>query len=272
MLTALWPATLGYFLSQMMASVFTPDQIETARQYVLDNAMPRGPLPAFRVGKTRYGVLPVTSLSRYKPNERLTGGSIEPGLVTFLRRLWASWLTSASSAPHMQNTGDPDKELVGLLGMDASSMSFRGRQVLGDEFMWNYIQFAGVQIPVINPWWLLHLARGRALLDLYQYNAWDPRVIHLGMPGDSFPVNVPTVQAGPLSETDPLKNDADLGGGKTVNYIEWLPQASIVDLQANNYPGPKPTALLYQILRQSALLDYVRLASVAEMNAGRLQP
>ena len=62
MLTALWPATLGYFLNQMMASVFTPAQIEMARQYVLANAIPRGPLPAMSVGKTPYGVLPVTSL------------------------------------------------------------------------------------------------------------------------------------------------------------------------------------------------------------------
>jgi hypothetical protein len=271
MLTALWPATLGYFLSQMMASVFTADQIETARQYVLDNAIPRGPVPALRVGKTPYGVLPVTSLSRYKADERRTGGSIEPGLVTFIRRLWPTWLASSSSAPHMQETGDPDKELVGLLGMDASSMSFRGRQVLGDEFMWNYMHFLGMPIPVMNQWWIDHLARGRALLNLYQYNAWDPRLIHLGMPDGSFPINVPTVQAGPLSETDPLKKDADLGGGKTVNYIEWLRQASIADLQAENYPGPKPTALLYQILRQSALLDYVRLASGAELAAGRLQ-
>jgi hypothetical protein len=83
MLTALWPSTLGYFLSQMMADVFTPTQIETARQYVIANAIPRGPIPAFRVGKTPYGVLPVTSLQRYPANAPREAGSIEPGLVTF---------------------------------------------------------------------------------------------------------------------------------------------------------------------------------------------
>jgi len=36
-------ASLGYFLTQMMASVFTPDQVDAGRQYVLANAIPRGP-------------------------------------------------------------------------------------------------------------------------------------------------------------------------------------------------------------------------------------
>jgi len=270
MMTALWPSTLGYFLSQMMANVFTPAQIETARQYVIANAAPRGPIPACRVGKTPYGVLPVTSLRRY-PKEQILAGSVEPALVDFSMRLWPSWLTSSAAAPHMQLTGDPDAQLVQVLGMDASSMTFRGREVLGDDFLWNYAVFQGIEIPVLNTWWAAHLVRGRQLLDSFNYQQWDPRVIHLGMPDSSFPVPFPTVQSGPLSETDPLKPDANLGGGSKGNYIQWLQQASVSDLQAENYPGPKPTALLYKILRQSVLLEYAVLASLAEISAARLE-
>jgi hypothetical protein len=270
MMTALWPSTLGYFLSQMMADVFTPAQIEIARQYVLANAIPRGPIPAFRVGKTPYGVLPITSLRRY-PRQQLFVGSIEPALVDFVSRLWPNWLASSAGAPHMQNTGDPDAQLVQVLGMDASSMTFRGREVLGDEFLWNYAVFMGIEIPVLNTWWLAHLLRGRQLLDSFGYQPWDPRVIHLGMSETSFPVPFPTVQSAPLSETEPLTSDANLGAGKTGNYIQWLQQASVSDLQAENYPGPKPTALLYKILRQSVLLDYAVLATLAEISAARLE-
>jgi hypothetical protein len=271
MLTALWPATLGYFFSQMMADVFTPAQIETARQYIFANTIPRGPVPAFRVGKTPYGVLPVTSLRRYPTQPFSRENSVEPALVNFLLRLWPNWLASAAAAPHMQNTGDPDQQLMQILGMDASSMTFRGREVLGDEFMWNYVTFLGVQIPVLNPWWAAHLARGRQLLDSFQYNSWDPRVIHLGMAENSFPVPFPTVQTGALSETDPLNADADFGGGQKGNYIQWLRRASVADIQAENYPGAKPTSLLYKILRQCVLLDYASLATFAEISAARLQ-
>jgi hypothetical protein len=271
MLTSLWPATLGYFLRQMMADAFTPDQIEIARQYVLSNVIPRGPVPAFRVGKTPYGVVPITSLRLYPKEPALAAGSIEPGLVTFAQRMWPTWLASTSTAPHMQKTGDPDKELVNLLGMDASSMTFRGREVLGDGFLWNYAVFQGIPPDAFNPWWLEHFIRGRSVLNKFQYTQWDPRVIHLGMPESSFPVPFPTVQAGPLSETDPLKADANLSGGQKGNYIQWLRSASLSDIQAENYPGPKPTALLYKILRQSVLLDYADLATRAEISAGKLQ-
>jgi hypothetical protein len=271
MLTALWPATLGYFLSQMMADVFTPGQVEIARQYLLANIIPRGPVPAFRVGKTPYGVVPITSLRRYPKEPTLAAGSIEPGLVTFIERLWPTWLASTSTAPHMQKTGDPDKELLNLLGMDASSMTFRGREILGDSFLWNYALFQGIPPNAFNPWWLEHFIRGRTLLNNFQYTQWDPRVIHLGMPETSFPVPFPTVQTGPLSETDPLKADADFSGGQKGNYIQWLRTASLSDIQAENYPGPKPTSLLYKILRQSVLLDYTDLAAGAEITAGKLQ-
>jgi hypothetical protein len=270
MLGALWPATLGYFLSQMMTDVFTPAQIETARQYVLANVIPRGPIPPFRIGRVPYGVLPVTSLKSY-PQQNLQGGTVEPALVNFLLRMWPSWLNSSSAAPHMQNTGDPDAQLVQVLGMDASSMTFYGREVLGDNFLWNYALFQKVELAVLNSWWTDHLKRGRDLLDYYSYQAWDPRVIHLGMAESSYRVPFPTVQSGTLSETAPLTADATLSGGTKGNYIQWLRQASVSDLQAENYPGPKPTALLYKILRQSLLLDYAKLATLAEVNASRLQ-
>ena len=268
---ALWPATLGYFLKQMMANVFTAAEIETTRQYVLANAVPRGVAPAFAIGKTPYGVLPVTSLTRYPQNQVGEVGSIEPKLVDFVLRLRQNWLASSNSAPHMQNSGDPDAELIGLLGMDASSMTFRGRKVMGDDFLWNYALFNGITPAVFNTWWTTHLSAGRQLLDSFGFNSLDPRVIHLGMQNSSFPVPFPTVQSVLLSETEPLAADADLGGGMKGNYIQWLRQASVADIQAENYPGPKPTSLLYKILRQSIILDYADLASTAEVSASRLQ-
>jgi hypothetical protein len=142
--------------------------------------------------------------------------------------------------------------------------------VLGDDFLWNYAMFRGISAANLNNWWTQHLARGRQLLNDFGYTAWDPRVIHLGMEDNSFPVPFPTVQDGALSETDALTADANLGGGVTGNYIQWLKQASVADIQAENYPGTKPTSLLYKILRQSVILAYSDLAGEAEISASRL--
>lgn len=268
MLRTLWPSTLGYFLSQMMADVFSPDVIEQARRYVLANAFPRGPVPAFRVGRTPYGVLPVTSLGNYRP-ESDAAGQIEPNLVSFIRKLWPTWLASSASAPHMQRGGDPDQNLMSVLGMDASSMNFQGRPVLGNAFLWNFWNFLGVPQAFQGQLWQDYQLPGLELLQSYGF-PWNPRVLTLGFDENSFPVGFATVQDGALSETDALKADADLGGGQKGNYINWLATASVGDIQAENYPGPKPTALLYKILRQSMLLEYSTLAGQDEVRVGKL--
>lgn len=274
MMQALWPATLGYFLSQMMADVFSADVIEEARQYVLANAMPRGPVPAFRVGRTPYGVLPVTSLANYPQPTNVIGrltalNSTEPSLVSFVRKLWQTWLNSSATAPRMQRGGDPDQDLMSVLGMDASSMNFQGRPVLGNSFLWNYMNLVGTPQQFQGQLYQSYQQPGKQLLEHFGYN-WNPRVISLAFDEKSFPVELSTVQDGALSETDPLNSDADLGGGVKGNYINWLATAAIADIQSENYPGPKPDSLLYKILRQSILLAYSSLAGMDEVRSGKL--
>jgi hypothetical protein len=274
MLVALWSATMGYFLNQVMSPVFSADEITAARQYALGYAIPRGPIPAFRMGATPYGVLPVTALSQYQFNPDNGGTRNEQLFVEFLRQLWPTWLESSVHAPHLERTGDPDAQLGLILGMDASSTSFRGRPVFGADFLWNYMGFIGTSPQEKSNWWAQQLQPGRTLLDSYGLQSLDPRLIHMSAAHDSFPVFAPTVTGVPVSETDPLPADAAVtdSQGKTtkVNYIQWLQQASVSDIRADNYTGPKPAALLYKILRQSLVLEYAGIAYTGEIAANRL--
>jgi len=268
MLRVLWPATLGYFLGQMMANAFTPAEVEETRQYVLANLRPRGPLPAFRTGTTAYGVLPVTSLSNYAVTA--ASGPIEPALVNLVRHLLPVWLSSSSGSPRMQPGGDPDQDLMSVLGMDASSLAFRGRAVLGGTFLWNFMHLLAVPAALQTEWWQ-HLSQpARDFLNSLGLASANPRLFGLGFAERRFLVRTPTVQNAPLSETDPLAQDASQLGDRKGNYIDWLQTAKIADVQAENYPGPKPNSLLYKILRQSLLLQYANLAGLAEVGAGKL--
>jgi hypothetical protein len=268
MVTALWPATLGYFLRQMGDGGLTEGQIEQARGWAITNMRPRGPVPALAVGHVPYGILPVTSTAMWVPAD---DDPVESAVLQMVQRLLPAWTASAAAAPHVGATpGDPDADLAHVLGMDASSMTFRGRHLLGDQLMWNLIGFLNLPGGGTAGWWQQHLEPGRAQLDVLGYTAWDPRVIHSALSPSDFPVLSPTVVNGPLSETEPLPSDASFGGGH-VNYITWLRSASIADVRANNYPGPAvPDTLLYKILRQSVLLDYVTLAQFAQVGSGEL--
>ena len=58
--TALWPATLGYFMEEMMHPIFSDRDIEATRTFFTHFVSGRGPLPAIRIGKQPYGILPTT--------------------------------------------------------------------------------------------------------------------------------------------------------------------------------------------------------------------
>ncbi|HEY7145489.1 MAG TPA: hypothetical protein VH637_14695 [Streptosporangiaceae bacterium] len=268
MLTALWPATLGYFLRQLSDGGLTEERIEQARGWTIAHVRPRGPLPALSAGQVPYGILPVTSTELWQPD---TADQTEAAVLQLARRLRPAWTASAAAAPRLGATpGDPDADLAHVLGMDASSMSFRGRHVLGDQLLWNLMGFLAEPAAGRALWWQQHLVPGRAQLDALGYASWDPRVIHAGLSPADFPVSTPTVTDGPLSETAQLPADASLGGA-AVNYISWLRHAAVDDIRAGNYPGPAvPGALLYQILRQSVLLEYLTLAQSAQVVSGEL--
>jgi hypothetical protein len=76
MSVVLWSATWGYYLREWMAQGFdalpgataspiTDAVITAARGHFLDYVRARGPLPAFRLGATPYGLLPATSLRHW---------------------------------------------------------------------------------------------------------------------------------------------------------------------------------------------------------------
>lgn len=70
MATVLWPGTWGYYLTQMLR----PDDFDTSganwRRWTLDTVRAGGPLPALRIGRQPYGLLPVTSLDKWRPEQQ----------------------------------------------------------------------------------------------------------------------------------------------------------------------------------------------------------
>ena len=268
MLTALWPATLGYFLAQMMDPTFSYDQIDAGRRWTLDHVVARGPLAAIRAGKTPYAVLPVTALRFYSQDQPADAG-LEPQLVAFLQRLLPAWTGSVAGAPRV-GAGDADQDLLHVLGMDASSMRFDGREFLGQNFIANWQAFAGVPDVVRQEWGATLGALTREAMTTYGSPSWNPFVRGCAANGDQFELRYPTVTDQPLSETAPLEADAQVGATR-VNFIDWLRTASCDDITFERYPGgTPPSSLLYKLLRQSLLREYADIATRREISDGRL--
>lgn len=144
--TALWQATWGYFLLQMLGdrdkgeSPLTDDDIAWARNHFIDYVRSNGPLPAMRVGKQPYGVLPVTSLDLWKPP---TGQDDQfkrdRALQKFLIELRKIWRGNFPEVPRLGRTSDVaqgiDTDLSDVLKMDGISSHYSIRNLMGRHYL-----------------------------------------------------------------------------------------------------------------------------------------
>jgi hypothetical protein len=123
---ALWPATWGYYLRQMLAPAFDDLTLDGWRRFTLDTVRGRGPLPALRAGNQPYGILPTTSLRRWRPDTPL------PDLVLFEvdaagrarhRVLWdldpkGGWAASTDHDDEVPGFINPNSDAIGLALFD----------------------------------------------------------------------------------------------------------------------------------------------------------
>lgn len=145
---ALWQATWGYFLLQMLGvgetseSPLTDDDIAWARKHFIDYVRASGPLPALRIGKQPYGILPVTSLDAWKPPAGQQGlYTRDVALRDFLSRLRAVWRRNYPDVPRLGRTDDSDQEkgidrdLAEVLSMDGLSSGYSMRNLMGRHYL-----------------------------------------------------------------------------------------------------------------------------------------
>ncbi len=152
--TALWQATLGYFLLQMLGvgetsdSPVTDDDIAWVRSHFIDFVRANGPLPAIRVGRQPYGVLPVTSLDAWKPPTGEESQFQRDGVLRdFLIRLRDIWRRNYEDVPRLGRTDDSptekgiDKDLIEVLSMDGLSSSYSMRNLMGRHYLEHLLVF-----------------------------------------------------------------------------------------------------------------------------------
>ncbi|HEX5085385.1 MAG TPA: hypothetical protein VFY40_25390, partial [Blastocatellia bacterium] len=165
--TALWQATWGYFLLQMLGvggngeNPLNDDDIAWARSHFIKYVRASGPLPALRIGKQPYGVLPVTSLNAWSPPAGQEQQYTRDGaLRDFLKRLRDDiWRTNYLTLPRLGRTEDTDegkgidKDLAEVLSMDGLSSNYSIRNFMGRQYLENLWPFltANYYMDVLQP-------------------------------------------------------------------------------------------------------------------------
>ncbi len=298
---ALWPATLGYFMDQMMEPVFGDGTIDSTRAWFNRYVIGRGTIPAIRVGRQPYGVLPVAPFSRLRwigrevlANDRLDTGIPDQArfltaLYALIRKVDVRWTDMAAGVSHIGKPGvDPHQALLDVVGLHPSSVEYYQRYAESAEQLYNRFKLSGNGAAFLAALIALGYVRsGMDLLETLGHEAGDdedvPEILNKLFVRAANLLKGPVIDDVVLSEIEAIRAYRPDG----TNYLEWLASASrdshdSLRKQEGFLDDKPPTALLYLMLHHAIDIGYVTtglqlhretgLLSNNEFRAARREP
>ena len=290
---ALWPATMGYYLKQMLQPHVSIGERIRAQQFFNEFVTGRGKIPAFRVGNQPYGVIPSTAFTRWTYEEaesetsweafynRLNQNFIQPMNYT-----WGVLADEYVKGIDVNNTESAPSDLfTNILTLHASSVQYHQRYANGTFKMWNiwqYMNGSPAGVPAGFP--KLEGDEIEAFLNAYNDHlastmAVAPKILELNFSEEDHLLNGPVIdgfEAFPYSETRGILPFPDT----TWNYIHWLiDSTSTIDkIRAEEYDNipnaavdqDPPRALLYLLLRHAYLQQYLDTSTSILIDAGEI--
>lgn len=274
--TALFPATMGYFMEEMMDPLFSERTIEQTRFFASRFVSGRGPVPAIKIGRQPYGILPTTVYSKIGFYEHLSAVYRELGdvkdpylkqLGNTIKKLDTVWTSLSDSVDYIGKSGDPHQVLLNVLGLHSNSVEFHQRYAQSIEQLYNQLKLK----------WGSFIA---ALVAAAIANRSKTALTDIGL--DPLRFKLPILEKFFLSAPNPLTgglvDDIDASESALIraytsdnkNYLEWLETAGGEVLRTQNFGGGKsaPNALLYMLLRHSILLAQSKAATNLYLDKG----
>ncbi|MTV36366.1 hypothetical protein [Duganella radicis] len=256
MRTALWPGTIGYFLSALLEPALSRTTIANTRRHFIDQVCGGGRLPSIRIGRQPYGILPVTAFDRIawlKPRSRW--GAREPllaKLLPLLQTMRARWRDYADNVKQAGGDGDAGAQLLDVLGLNPVSAEFHFRYAQGDKHLLNLFRLVSTKWADLPEPKVVEKQVMDYLAGLGVVPAEVPQIARLLLHHLQGVLDGGTVASEPLQAGYQTEHQA---------YIGWLIEAahksvSALRLQQGLPGGQIPHALLYILLRHALLLAY----------------
>jgi hypothetical protein len=275
---ALWPATIGYFLEELLETDAAAN--DRVRRFFTADVVARGSLPAIRVGKQPYGVLVTSAFARWQVNDAVDGddAALLRQVHSVLTRVETQWEQLVVQVSRVDAPGDSFAHLLNILGLQATSVDYQRRIGTYQAFLWNLAHLMiggnfGGNDPMVR-YFRDVSSRGIQLLnDLgFQFPRL-PKLFGLLFSNTTSPLNGPFVDDVATADDEQLSESGELPalyavtsggddaeGTENRNYIGWLAGSTLDTLKKQTFVKedgtalPAPAALLYRMLHRSLLL------------------
>ncbi|MFT3903909.1 MAG: hypothetical protein QM727_12100 [Niabella sp.] len=266
--TVLWPATQGYMMETLMQPVFKEPDITNTRNFFNEYVNGRGRIPAIKIGKQPYGILPTTDFGNIKwlnprPQLRDTGIGYLQKLFALLKQMDEDWKPLLSKVSYIGKPGDAHQILLDALGLTPVSIEFYQRTAESKEDIFNRYNLLGLGGTIIALFLSAgYVQSGVSLLQKFGYTDADiPDILNKFFLTSQNLLKGALIDDRPLSETDKIRSyTAD-----DKNYIQWLIEAAQTSHDAlrkqQGFTDSKiPTALLYLVMHHALDLSYIEVS------------
>jgi hypothetical protein len=261
---ALYPGTLGYFLRTMIGEVAGDATLDELRILFTRSVTGRGPLPAIRVGNQPYGIL-LAGSAPHARREAIRDRRLEVAVNNLIAKARHFWVDRLPQLARLGASADGSADLLAVMGLQPTAAEYFQRIATTYDHLSNLAGFqtGGDRMADVFESVFAGLAADSTLVDLgYQVRRPDgtqkryPLLFQLIYQRHQTMIpQTSLIDGRPFSETDTIK---PYDVGQTKNYIDWLSaNARNADaLRAQDFSGaPKPTALLYMLLRHALLIQ-----------------
>jgi hypothetical protein len=282
--TALWPATMGYMMETMMQPVFSENDIISTREFFNRYISGRGAVPAIKIGKQPYGILPVATFSNLPwlsgktvPGIAANNHPYIPRLYEVLKKIDADWAPLLDQVSWIGKTGDAHQLLLDVVGLNPSSVEYYQRNAESVEELFNRLNlmgFGGLVVGIIIA--AGYMQSGIDLLKKFGHNGpGQPDILNKLFLQSQNLLKGPVIDDQPLSEKDFIRKYTPDPNG--VNYLQWLITAAETShdtlRKQAGFTGDKiPAALLYHVLHHALDLSYVEVSLLLFQQAALLTP
>jgi hypothetical protein len=269
---ALWPATLGYYMKQMLTPSASNTDISNTKNFFTNYVHGRGLVPAFRIGKQPYGIHPATVYSRWKySNTNSYQSKLYNNILKPLDNIIGSLVPNVASVTTLKNNSSLDAKttLVNMLGLHPSSVEYHQRFTAGSYLMWNIQRFVAGKSIALDPNFPIiddtkEINNDNIFSNTLQFQYMNiPRILSMTFLEQHRLLNGPVIDNLPLSETRTIQNIP----ATVKNYIEWLGLSTLQQVRTENFTNigaaatqKPPQALLYLLLRHACFLEYLNVS------------
>lgn len=290
---ALWPATMGHFMDSMMNPVFEPAAIETVRLFFTRYVSGRGSIPAIRVGRQPYGILPATDYTRMRwfaprpqGHDVLASAAMLVSGNRFLLKLYEillgmdqTWENLRRRVAHVgQPEGDPHQILLDIIGLHPDSVEVYKRYANTVKQVHNIYNLVGLPHEAVFGYYASSYLTPTSLLAAHGYTIDAehpaPDIFTKSFFENAWILRGDRIDRVPNSEVEPI-------GIYTVedekNYIGWLIEAAEhshdrLRLQDGFIDDTPPTALLYLLMYHALDLSYIDTSLKLHLNREIMTP